>query len=183
MAGAEGYQMEAAVLAAPVVKDREVLRLRRDAAGRRDVTGLVRTIVAAAPPPDSTTRAAAAGAFNVLDLGEVARLFAACVPTTPSSATPTRRCSARSRGSAPASTAPAAPRWRPCWRSASRPTASSTRTSASWSPTWSTRPASASTSPPSTPRRRSARSSAATRGAGCCYGSRPPTATMAAAPC
>uniref|UniRef100_A0A0D9YSC8 ornithine decarboxylase n=1 Tax=Oryza glumipatula TaxID=40148 RepID=A0A0D9YSC8_9ORYZ len=77
MAGAEGYQMEAAVLAAPVVKDREVLRLRRDAAGRRDVTGLVRTIVAAAPPPDSTTRAAAAGAFNVLDLGEVARLFAA----------------------------------------------------------------------------------------------------------
>uniref|UniRef100_A0A0D3F571 Orn/DAP/Arg decarboxylase 2 C-terminal domain-containing protein n=1 Tax=Oryza barthii TaxID=65489 RepID=A0A0D3F571_9ORYZ len=78
MAGAEGYQMEAAVLAAPVVKDREVLRLRRDAAGRRDVTGLVRTIVAAtAAPADSTTRAAAAGAFNVLDLGEVARLFAA----------------------------------------------------------------------------------------------------------
>ncbi|KAF2944826.1 hypothetical protein DAI22_02g171400 [Oryza sativa Japonica Group] len=72
MAGAEGYQMEAAVLAAPVVKDREVLRLRRDAAGRRDVTGLVRTIVAAAPPPDSTTRAAAAGAFNVLDLGGAA---------------------------------------------------------------------------------------------------------------
>nr|AAV39553.1 ornithine decarboxylase [Oryza sativa Japonica Group] len=77
MAAAEGYQMEAAVLAAPVVKDREVLRLRRDAAGRRDVTGLVRTIVAAAPPPDSTTRTAAAGAFNVIDLGEVARLFAA----------------------------------------------------------------------------------------------------------
>uniref|UniRef100_A0A0E0NEY7 Orn/DAP/Arg decarboxylase 2 N-terminal domain-containing protein n=1 Tax=Oryza rufipogon TaxID=4529 RepID=A0A0E0NEY7_ORYRU len=71
MAAAEGYQMEAAVLAAPVVKDREVLRLRRDAAGRRDVTGLVRTIVAAAPPPDSTTRAAAAGAFNVIDLGEL----------------------------------------------------------------------------------------------------------------
>ncbi|KAL5212531.1 hypothetical protein ABZP36_023378 [Zizania latifolia] len=59
------------VLAAPVVMDREVLRFRRDAAVSRGggVTGLVRTIVA-------TTDPAAAAAFNVLDLGEVARLFA-----------------------------------------------------------------------------------------------------------
>uniref|UniRef100_A0A0E0JZV2 ornithine decarboxylase n=1 Tax=Oryza punctata TaxID=4537 RepID=A0A0E0JZV2_ORYPU len=68
MAGAEGDHMEVAVLAAPVVKDREVLRFRRD------VTGLVRTIVVASAPD---TRATAAGAFNVLELGEVARLFAA----------------------------------------------------------------------------------------------------------
>ncbi|KAG8070699.1 hypothetical protein GUJ93_ZPchr0006g43797 [Zizania palustris] len=59
------------MLAVLVVMDREVLRFHRDAAVSRggDVTGLVRTIVASTDPP-------AAAAFNVLDLGEVERLFA-----------------------------------------------------------------------------------------------------------
>ncbi|KAF8759198.1 hypothetical protein HU200_010226 [Digitaria exilis] len=67
-----------AVLEAPRVKGREVLRLPCDAANEKDaVTSLVRRIVAAGDPRVTS-------AFNVLDLGKVAELFAAWRRTTPS---------------------------------------------------------------------------------------------------
>ncbi|CAN6198996.1 unnamed protein product [Urochloa humidicola] len=68
---AEARAMQA-ILEAPGVKGREVLRIPRDAADNEKdaVTVLVCRIVAEADPPVTS-------AFNVLDLGKVAELFAA----------------------------------------------------------------------------------------------------------
>ncbi|KAF8650469.1 hypothetical protein HU200_063834 [Digitaria exilis] len=60
-----------AVLEVPGVTGQEVLRLPCDAANAKDaVTGLVRRIITTGDPPVTS-------AFNVLDLGKVAELFAA----------------------------------------------------------------------------------------------------------
>jgi ornithine decarboxylase len=96
---------------APGVKDKKLVSFTRDALKEKDaVTGIIRSIVATSNPAQRS-------AFHVFDLNKVLDLFSAwrralpdVRPTTPSSATPSRRFSARSPRSARDSTAPAAPR-------------------------------------------------------------------------